>query len=150
MWWIPLLSFHQKSNNQMEPVALHYEIPFFDVDAYRVVWHGNYPKYLEMSRCALLEAIGCPYHVMEEQGFFFPIVDLQMKYIKPLLFKQQIIIEATLVDWEHRLKIKYLIKDATTGEIYTKATTSQFAVSMPDHITPVSYTHLTLPTIYSV
>ena len=93
----------------MKRVALNFEIPFFDVDAYRIVWHGNYPKYLEMSRCALLEEVGCPYSVMEEQGFFFPIVEMQIKYVKPLLFKQKITIESWIVEWENRLKINYVI-----------------------------------------
>lgn len=119
----------------MKSVALEYEIPFFDVDAYRIVWHGNYPKYLEMARCALLEEIGCPYSVMEEQGYFFPIVDIRIKYVKPLLFKQKITIESSVLEWENRLKISYVIKDSATNEIYTKAHTSQFAISMPDQIT---------------
>lgn len=119
----------------MKRVALNYEIPFFDVDSYRVVWHGNYPKYMEMSRCALLNAIGCPYGVMEEHGFFFPIVDLQVKYVKPLVFEQKIIIESFLVEWENRLKISYVIRDQQTGEIFTKAKSTQFAVAMPERTT---------------
>ncbi len=90
--------------------ALNLEIPFFDVDAYRVVWHGNYPKYLEMARCALLSDIGCPYSVMEEEGYFFPIVDIQVKYIKPLLFEQHVVVESWLAEWQNRLKINYVIK----------------------------------------
>ena len=119
----------------MKRVAIDYEIPFFDVDSYRIVWHGNYPKYIEMARCALLEAVGCPYSVMEEEGFFFPIVDMQIKYVRPLLFKQKVTIEAWLVEWENRLKISYVIKDSATNDIYTKAKTCQFAISATDHIT---------------
>ncbi|MCW8108917.1 acyl-CoA thioesterase [Alteromonas ponticola] len=119
----------------MKRIALDYDIPFFDVDAYRIVWHGNYPKYFEMARCALLKAIGCPYSVMEENGFFFPIVDIQVKYVKPLLFEQQVVIEAWLAEWENRLIIKYAIKDKKTGDVYTKAKTKQFAVSASDHVT---------------
>jgi|TARA_Y100001968_G_scaffold324701_1_gene364572 acyl-CoA thioester hydrolase len=119
----------------MKKVSLDIDIPFFDVDAYRVVWHGNYPKYIEMSRCALLSEIGCPYSVMEEHGFFFPIVDIQVKYVKPLVFEQKVVIESWLTEWENRLKISYVIKDKASGEIYTKAKTTQFAVAMPDQIT---------------
>mgnify|MGYP001212547031 CR=1 FL=1 len=119
----------------MKRVALNYDIPFFDVDAYRVVWHGNYPKYLEMSRCALLGAIGCPYSKMEEHGFFFPIVDMQLKYVKPLLFEQKVVIESWLTEWENWLKINYVIKDRDSGEVVTKAKTTQFAVAMPERLT---------------
>ena len=119
----------------MKKVCLDIDIPFFDVDAYRVVWHGNYPKYIEMARCALLAEIGCPYSVMEEQGFFFPIVDIQVKYIKPLLFEQKVVVETWLTEWENRLKISYVIKDRDTGEVHTKAKTTQFAVAMPEMLT---------------
>lgn len=119
----------------MAQVSMEYEIPFFDVDSYRIVWHGNYPKYLEMARCQLLEEIGCPYEEMESQNYFFPVVDMRVKYIKPLVFKQKIFLTSELVEWQNRLKIKYLIKDAHTGEVLTKAQTCQVAVLMPEHIT---------------
>ena len=119
----------------MKRVVTEYEVPFFDVDAYRIVWHGNYPKYFEIARCALLEEAGCPYLVMEEQGFFFPVVDLQIKYVKPLLFQQKVRFEAWFTEWENRLKINYEIRDADTNEVFTKAKTCQFAIAMPDHFT---------------
>lgn len=119
----------------MKRVVTSYEVPFFDVDAYRVVWHGNYPKYFEIARCTLLEDAGCSYTVMEEKGFFFPVVDLQIKYVKPLLFKQKIKLEAWFVEWDNRLIIHYEIKDSFTDEVYTKAKTCQFAVGMPERIT---------------
>lgn len=40
------------------------EVPFFDVDAMHIVWHGNYVKYLETARCAFLSAIGYDYNEM--------------------------------------------------------------------------------------
>ncbi len=52
------------------------EVGFFDVDSYRVVWHGNYPKYFEIARCKLLDKIGFTYADMEETGYFYPVVDL--------------------------------------------------------------------------
>lgn len=119
----------------MKQHSIDYEIPFFDVDAYRIVWHGNYPKYIEMARCALLEEIACPYSVMEEHGFFFPVVDIQIKYVKPLIFKQKICIQAWISEWENRLKINYAIKDKKSGQIHTKASTTQFAIKMPEQIT---------------
>lgn len=40
------------------------EVPFFDVDAMHIVWHGNYVKYLETARCAFLSSIGYDYNEM--------------------------------------------------------------------------------------
>ena len=111
------------------------EVPFFDVDSYRIVWHGNYPKYFEVARCQLLEEIDYPYAKMEETGYFFPVIDLRVRYVKPIEFKQNICVTATLKEWEHRLSIDYLIHDTVSGEKLTKGNTRQVAVLMPGHIT---------------
>lgn len=111
------------------------EVPFFDVDSYRIVWHGNYPKYFEVARCQLLEEIGYPYSKMEESGFFFPVIDLQARYVKPILFRQHIRVTATLKEWENKLVIDYVIHDADNGDKLTKGRTQQVAVLMPDHVT---------------
>lgn len=107
-----------------------FTIPFFDVDSMNIVWHGNYCKYLELARCQLLDKIGYNYRAMAASGFSFPIVDMHLKYIQPLHFEQAIVITATLVEWQYRLKINYLIQDAETGEKLTKAHTIQAAVDM--------------------
>jgi acyl-CoA thioester hydrolase len=111
------------------------EVPFFDVDSYRIVWHGNYPKYFEVARCQLLEEISYPYSKMEESGYFFPVIDLQARYVKPIVFRQNIRVTATLKEWEHKLVIDYLIHDVDTGDKLTKGRTQQVAVLMPDHVT---------------
>lgn len=112
-----------------------YEVPFYDVDAYRVVWHGNYPKYCEIARCKLLEMLGIPYRKMEEEHYFYPVVEMNIKYIKPLVFGQKIKIVATLVEWQNRLIFTYQIYDAATGDICTKAKTKQVPIAMPDSVT---------------
>ncbi|MGH1540339.1 MAG: acyl-CoA thioesterase [Arenicella sp.] len=116
-------------------ITLEMEVPFFDVDSYRIAWHGSYVKYFEIARCKLLEHIGYTYADMEASGYFFPIIDMQVKYIKPLRFEQKFSMTATLVEWEHRLSIRYEITDLVSGERITKAKTSQVAVAMPNYIT---------------
>lgn len=105
------------------------EVPFFDVDSMDIVWHGHYAKYLELARCQLLDKIHYNYRDMKASGFAFPIVDMQIKYIKPLSFGQKIHILASIVEWEYRLKIQYLIRDACSQEKLTKATTVQATVN---------------------
>lgn len=116
-------------------VIIEKDVPFYDVDSYRIVWHGHYPKYFEEARCALLEKIGFAYQQMEESGYFFPIIDLQTRYVKPLIFRQKIKIMARLKEWEHKLVINYLITDSESGEKLTKGSTTQVAVLMPENIT---------------
>ena len=72
---------------------------------------------------------------MEESGYFFPVIDLSVRYVKPILFNQNIKITATLKDWEHKLIIDYLIHDSNSGEKLTKGRTQQVAILMPEGIT---------------
>ncbi len=115
--------------------AIDIEVPFYDVDALKVVWHGHYVKYFELARCKLLEKVGYTYDEMAVSGYYFPVIDLQVRYIKPIKFCQKITVTAVLVEWEHRLVIKYLITDSVSSERLTKAKTVQVAVAMPDQIT---------------
>ncbi|WP_339515932.1 acyl-CoA thioesterase [Pseudomonas sp. RL_15y_Pfl2_60] len=105
-------------------------VPFFDVDMMEVVWHGHYVKYLEIARCALLDKIGHNYSQMRDAGFAWPIIDLQLRYIRGAAFGQKLIVRADLVEWENRLKIHYLISDAATGERMTRASSVQVAVEI--------------------
>ncbi len=111
-------------------VEISLTVPFFDVDSMSVVWHGHYVKYLEQARCELLESIGYGYDAMRESGYVFPVIDLQLRYVNPAVFGQRLKVRAELVEWEHRLKIHYLITDDATGTRLTRASTVQVAVSI--------------------
>ena len=105
-------------------------VPFFDVDTMNVVWHGHYIKYLEVARCALLDKIGHNYDAMVESGYAWPVIDLQLRYVRGAVFGQKLNVRANLVEWENRLKISYLISDLETGERLTRASSVQVAVDM--------------------
>lgn len=106
------------------------EVQFYDLDPMGVVWHGNYARFLEQVRCQLLDNIGYNYTEMKTSGYVWPIVDMQIKFIRPLRFHQKFIVLATILESSNRLKIAYVIRDSTTGEILTKATTTQVAVDL--------------------
>jgi acyl-CoA thioester hydrolase len=105
-------------------------VPFFDVDSMNVVWHGHYIKYLEVARCALLDHIGHNYTQMLESGYGWPVIDIQLRYVRGAVFGQRLVVRASLVEWESRLKINYLISDAETGERMTRASSIQVAVDI--------------------
>lgn len=105
-------------------------VPFFDVDTMNVVWHGHYVKYLEVARCALLDKIGHNYTAMLESGYAWPVIDMQLRYVRGAVFGQTINVRASLVEWENRLKVNYLITDLVSGERLTRATTVQVAVEI--------------------
>ena len=104
-------------------------IPFHDVDSLGIAWHGHYAKYFEIARCALLDRLGYGYDAMRESGYSWPVIDMHVRYVKPMRFNQRVTVRATLREWENRLLIQYLITDQD-GRRLTKGTTSQVAVDM--------------------
>lgn len=109
------------------------EVPFFDVDSMDIVWHGHYAKYFEIARCALLDKIDYGYMKMRASGYSWPVIDLRIRYARPVTFSQKIIVQAHIVEWQNRLKITYQIVDKATGIRLTRGYTTQVAVDMATH-----------------
>lgn len=105
-------------------------VPFYDVDPMHIVWHGNYVKYFEDGRCALLDKIDYNYTKMGQSGFSYPVIDLRIQYAKPLTFGQEIVVQATLKDIDFGLLIGYKIFDKATGQRLSKGYTRQVPVSL--------------------
>ena len=103
---------------------------FHDIDPMEIVWHGNYVKYLEVARTALLAKFDYDYPRMRESGYAWPIVDMRLKYVRPAEFGQRLLVRSEIVEWENRLRISYRIRDAGSGRKLTEATTTQVAVDM--------------------
>ena len=110
--------------------SVEIQIPFHDVDAMGIVWHGNYVKYFEIARCALLDSIGYNYGGMVESGYAWPVVNLRVRYPQPARFGQRIVVTAAIKEFEHRLRIAYLITDSESGRRMTRGSTVQVAVDM--------------------
>lgn len=106
------------------------EIPFHDIDGMGVAWHGHYIKYLEIARCALLEKIDYNYPQMKASGFAWPVIEVRIRYPRPLYFQQKVRVKTRLEEWENRLKISYLIEDLKTGQRLTRAYTVQVALDL--------------------
>ena len=104
------------------------EVGFHDVDAMEIAWHGNYLKYFEHARCALLRLFDYDYPRMRESGYDWPIVDVRVRYAAPARFGQKLLVSATLREWENRLVIDYLVRDKASGEKLTTGATTQVAV----------------------
>ncbi|MDE1476792.1 acyl-CoA thioesterase [Xenorhabdus bovienii] len=103
-------------------------VPFHDSDPMGVVWHGNYFRYFEIAREALLNQFNYGYRQMRESGYVWPIVDTRVKYRESLQFEQKICVRATIEEFENRLKIAYQIFDAVSGRKTTTGYTIQVAV----------------------
>ncbi len=103
---------------------------FYDIDVMEIVYHGNYVRYLELARSALLAKFDYDYPRMRDSGYGWPVVDMRLKYVRSAVFGQKLLIKASITEWENRLRIDYVIRDALTGQKINTAYTLQVAVNM--------------------
>lgn len=102
------------------------EIRFNEVDMMNVVWHGTYPAYLEDAREAFGAQYGLSYHRYIKETIFAPIVEMDIKYRKPLHYGMTPTIEIVYVPTEAaKIIFDYKIYDKRSGEVFVTARTTQ-------------------------
>jgi len=126
-----------KSKEDNGPYNLYAEeeitIEFYDLDPLQVVWHGNYINYFEVGRRALLEKIGYSYDEMAKSGYAFPVIEVSAKYLSSLRFRDRALVKAILMEYENRLLIRYEIRNAQTGVLTTKGSSTQMAIDIKNN-----------------
>ena len=55
-------------------------VRFSEVDPIRMVWHGNYVKYMEDAREAFGRRWGLSYRLIFDSGYFAPVYDMHLRY----------------------------------------------------------------------
>lgn len=103
-------------------------VAFHDVDVAGVVWHGHYLKYLENARWALMDRLEFGLQAMIASGYAWPIVEAHVKYVRAARFGDRLAVQASLVEWQSRLAVHYLVTNAATAERVARARTVQVAV----------------------
>lgn len=66
--------------------VMPFAVRYAETDMMGVVHHASYLLYLEDARTDFLDKIGFPYAEIERQGLLSPVVDLQIRYGRPLLY----------------------------------------------------------------
>ncbi|WP_293206315.1 acyl-CoA thioesterase [Parvibaculum sp.] len=62
--------------------SVPFDVHFYDLDPMNIVWHGNYSKYFELGRVALLAKIGYGYNAMKASGYAWPVIDMHIRYYR--------------------------------------------------------------------
>ena len=86
-------------------------VRFEEVDSMGIVWHGRYAGYFEDGRVALGHKYGISYSDFIRHRNPVPIRQINIEYIEPLFFEDDIEIEAIL-HWSEaaRINFEYIIR----------------------------------------
>jgi acyl-CoA thioester hydrolase len=74
----------------------HLRIRYSETDQMGYCYYGNYAQFFEIGRVETLRAIGVSYKELEERGIMLPVVEFNVKYIKPALYDDLIEIRTYL------------------------------------------------------
>ena len=72
------------------------QIRYDEVDKMGYVYHGNYAKFYHISRTELLRKIGISDKELESHNILLPVIEMNIKYIKPIFYDDIITIKTSL------------------------------------------------------
>lgn len=100
---------------RLHETAIELEVPFHDVDAVGVVWHGHYYKYMEIARTALLRSRALDSRDLLGLRFGMVMVESRCRHIAPLRYGDRARVTAWFRDVTHRICIDYEIRSVDRG-----------------------------------
>lgn len=107
------------------------EVRFNEVDLYNIVWHGNYAIYLEAGRQAFSNKYGLGQREMLEQGYYLPLVKLDIDYKKILVYNDMITVVTRYTDCQQaKILFDYEVYRDADKALICKARTEQVIVGL--------------------
>jgi len=112
---------------------IEHAVAFYELDPMQIVWHGNYFKYFEDARSALLRSVGIDLNEFYvKNNCVFPIIKTATKHIYPLRYGDELICRATVADCKAKLVVDFEVRLKAGGRVCVKGRTEQVAVQMPE------------------
>ncbi len=103
---------------------------YADTDRSQVVYHANYLRYFEFGRASLMRDAAYPYKAVEESGFVYPIIKVDLDYYRPLHYDDAMWVHTRPAALERvRLQFDYVITHQESGDIVCKGFTRHCAVN---------------------
>jgi acyl-CoA thioester hydrolase len=116
-----------------------YRVIYGDTDQMGVAYYANYLRWFEMGRTELLRQIGMPYSSIEEKGFFFPVVEVSCRYLKPARFDDEIAVETTLTALTRAsLEFSYRISRKSNSQLLAEGSTRHACVDREGKVAKIS------------
>ena len=116
--------------NQYISDEIQIRIRYGETDQMGIVYHGNYPLYLEMGRIEWLRKLGISYKKMEESGIILPVISLSLNFKKSAYYDDVINVKTQLKKTPTaRIEFEYKITNEQ-GDILTTAETTLVFIDM--------------------
>ncbi len=86
-------------------------VRYAETDMMGIVYHGNYLPWFEVGRTTMLKECGVPYRELEAQGYFLPVIEVGVKYLRPSLYDDTLTIISRISERPVlRIRIEYEVR----------------------------------------
>lgn len=105
------------------------KVYYSDTDAYGVVWHGSYLRWLEMGRIELCEKMGHTLVELQAQNITLPVVNINVRYKSSAKLNDEMIIETSIQKF-NSLSVTFAqkISDKVSGKVFIEALVDVVAI----------------------
>ena len=98
---------------------------YHETDQMGIIHHSNYIKWMEEARIEFLKSNGINYKEIEKEGIVSPVVEVNVKYLRPVEFDDAIEIKITLAKYsgvviEFNYEFYNRMKDETAATAISK------------------------------
>lgn len=106
------------------------KVYYADTDAYGVVWHGAYLRWLEKGRVLFCEQLGLDLTDLYKQDIALPLTSLNVKYKASAHLNDNVTITTKIIK-RSLLSVKFYqtVTDTDTGKLYVEAEIDVVSVS---------------------
>lgn len=96
-------------------------VRYAETDMMGVVYHGSYLPWFEIGRTTLLKEHGLPYRQLEADGYFLPVLEVQVKYVRPARYDDVLTLVTSMAEKPSlRIRLSYEVRRSeellATGE----------------------------------
>ena len=78
---------------------MKHKVQYYETDMMGVAHHANYVHWMEEARIDFMDEIGFPYKKMEAEGVLSPVKSMQVNYLKPCTFGDEVEIKVGVKDF---------------------------------------------------
>ena len=108
-------------------------VRYAETDKMGYVYYGNYAQYYEVGRVESLRTLGSSYKEMEDNGIMLPVYLCDIKYIKPAVYDDLLVIKTTIKEIPTaKITFDYEIYNQK-NELINKGSTSLVFINMTNN-----------------
>jgi acyl-CoA thioester hydrolase len=113
-----------------------FRVRYAETDAMGIVHHASYIIYFEEGRSQYARQRGSDYANFERTGYYLAVTEVNIRYLKPAVYDQQITVSCWLDDMKSRsLIFGYEISNPQTSELLVTGQTKHICITHSGQVT---------------